>query len=121
MKNSRTCLRLLGAATAMTLLSMQSMGLDTEYSSWRDATGKGHIQYRWKKHSQEDYSSCEVEFRNLDDDDRNAYKGKIEYVHKGSDETAPLSILQFRIPGAKETNDTYGSCDRVTDVWLTNF
>lgn len=107
--------------TVTLLMTVCFSAYDSEFSSWRDATGKGQIQYRWKKTGSEDYASCSLEFRNLNDDDRKAYKGKIEFVHKGSDETAPISILRFLSPGSKEVTDTYAACDRVTDVWLTDF
>ena len=109
------------AALTFANTNINAFASPTEFSDWTSASGRGHIEYRWRRDGTETYSGCDVEMRNLDEADRQTYKAKIGYVHGGRDDTSGIESLSFPYSGYTYKTTTYGTCDRVTDLLILKY
>jgi len=108
------------AALTFTNTNINAFAAPTEFSGWTSASGRGHIEYRWRREGTDTFYSCDVEMRNLDETDRQNYRAKINSAHEGRDDTSDR-VVSFPFAGSISTNSTNGACDRVKDVLILNF
>jgi hypothetical protein len=102
-------------AATLTALSGSLMA-DEPFSSWREASGRTNIQYRWRKGS---LNNCDVQFRNLDEpSSKTYYTGTIDYAYKSEDRTEKIYHMgPFSLKDQIESQDVL-YCERITDILL---
>jgi len=97
------------ACAALALAGFQNV----LFSSWRTASGESHVQYRWKQSA----GNCEIEYRNVDPDDRRFFSGNISYSHSNKDSQQSIVIQHFSYP-QQVGHDLVITCDTVSDVLI---
>jgi hypothetical protein len=103
-------------AACLTVLS-GSLKADEPFSSWREASGKSNIQYRWRKSV---LNNCDIQFRNLDEPNyKTYYSGTIDYAYKGEDRSDKIYHLGPFTLKEQIESQTVVYCERITDILLT--
>jgi hypothetical protein len=103
-------------AATLTALSGSLMA-DEPFSSWREASGKSNIQYRWRRDS---LSNCDIQFRDLGEpNSKTYYTGTIDYANRGEDRSSKIYHLGPFVLKEQIEHELVTYCDRITDVLLT--